>query len=94
MFTSRFTDATLIPSYFVILLSLPAIVALIRKLSRVDQETNRDHNRTLHQVKWAGLATCLSVMLVKSLVRVWYIGTAQGPSFADFSGGNTFGSFS
>lgn len=80
-----FTEPWLIPSYLVVFFSSVGIVASIRKLSQVDRETKQEHNRRLHQVKWAGLATGLSVMLVKSLVRVWYIGTAQGQAFVDVS---------
>jgi len=82
---SGFADPRLIASYLSVLCFLPLIIAIIRKLSQVNQETNRTHNRTLHQVKWAGLGTFLSVMIVKSLVRIWYIGTAQGPWFVDES---------
>lgn len=85
MFASGLFDPTMIPSYVGGLGSLVVIAASVRRLSQADRETNRPHNRMLHQLKWTGLATCFSVILVKSSVRIWYIRTARGPSFIDES---------
>lgn len=82
---SGFSHPTLILSYLVILFSLLGIADSIRRLSQVDRETTRAHNRILHQIKWVGLATCLSLMLVHSSAMDWYLGTAQGPSIVDDS---------
>ena len=75
----------LIPSYVVCLASLALIAGSVIKLSHVNRETNRAHNRILHRLKLAGFAACISVVLVKSLVRIWYIATAQGPYFRNES---------
>ncbi len=85
MFARGLLDPMLIPSYFATLASLAAIAVSVKKLTRVDRDTNRAYNQILHQLKWAGITTCLSVSLVKSSVRIWYISTAQGPSFVDVS---------
>jgi drug/metabolite transporter (DMT)-like permease len=85
MWESGLADPRLIPSYFAALLSMVLIVASIRRLSNVGREAKRPRNRSLHRLKWLGLATCLSVIFVKSIVRIWYIATAQGPYLVDKS---------
>ena len=85
MFASGFADPTLIQSYLAAVLSLYTVAAICQRLSRVDCESNRKLNRTLHQVKWVGFAACMMTIFVKATVRIWHIGTAQGPSFVDTS---------
>ena len=85
MLTTSVFDPRLIPSYVAGLGALVLIAFTMRKLSQAGLECYRPQNRFLHQLKWAALAACCSVFLVKSVVRIWYIATGQGPTFVDVS---------
>jgi len=85
MWNGGLADPRLLPSYGAALLSAVLLHASIRRLRSLDREATRPQNRFLHQLKWAGVATCTLVILIKSVVRIWFLASAQGPHFVDTS---------
>lgn len=85
MFASGLSDPKLIPSYVGICLGLVVIYGSVARLLGIARQVGQVRNRALHELKWAGLIACFLIMLVKSLLRVWYIASGRGNGFVDES---------